>query len=50
MLPSGRMERPIAHELTLAIALGLFAASVWLHLPYGGGHVYSDIVSVFQVR
>jgi len=31
-----------------AVVLYLFAA--WLHIPYGGGHIYSDIVTVFQVR
>jgi len=32
------------------VAAILFLFGVWLHIPYGGGHVYSDIVSVFQNR
>lgn len=32
------------------VAAILFLLGVWLHIPYGGGHVYSDIVSVFQNR
>lgn len=32
------------------IAAGLYVAAVWFHIPYGGGHVYSDLVTVFQVR
>jgi hypothetical protein len=28
----------------------IYALGIWLHVPYGGGHIYSDIVSVFQVR
>jgi len=30
--------------------LAAYALGVWLHIPYGGGHVYSDLVTVFQVR
>src|SRR5712692_3612995 len=32
------------------VAALLYLLGVWLHFPYGGGHIYSDIVSVFQVR
>ena len=32
------------------MALLLYAIGVWLHIPYGGGHIYSDIVSVFQAQ
>jgi hypothetical protein len=32
----------------LLMALLIYAIGVWLHIPYGGGHIYSDIVSVFQ--
>jgi hypothetical protein len=28
----------------------LYLVGVWLHIPYGGGHIYSDIPTVFQVR
>ncbi len=28
----------------------IYVAGVWLHFPYGGGHIYSDIVTVFQTR
>jgi hypothetical protein len=32
------------------VALAAYSIAVWLHIPYGGGHVYSDLVTVFQVR
>jgi hypothetical protein len=28
----------------------IYVLGVWLHYPYGGGHIYSDIVTVFQTR
>ncbi|MDD4985335.1 MAG: hypothetical protein PHQ43_06025 [Dehalococcoidales bacterium] len=28
----------------------VYLFGVWAHIPYGGGHLYSDIVSVFQNR
>lgn len=28
----------------------LFLIGVWLHIPYSGGHIYSDIPTVFQNR
>ena len=31
-------------------ALAFYLLGVWLHIPYGGGHIYSDIVTVFQGR
>jgi len=37
-------------ELIYSIAFVLYLIGVWLHFPYGGGHTYSDIVSVFQIR
>ncbi len=33
-----------------ALAALFYAFGVWLHIPYGGGHVYSDLVTVFQIR
>ncbi len=30
--------------------LALFLLGIWLHLPYGGGNVYTDITYVFQER
>ena len=33
-----------------SVAVLLYLFSAWLHFPYGGGHIYSDLVSVFQVR
>jgi hypothetical protein len=33
-----------------AVAAILFLIGVWLHIPYGGGHIYSDIVTIFQTR
>lgn len=32
------------------IAGALYLFSVWEHVPYGGGHIYSDISTVFQNR
>jgi hypothetical protein len=35
----------------LAIAAGLlYLLGVWLHFPFGGGHFYSDITTIFQLR
>lgn len=35
----------------LFVAAGvLYLLGVWFHIPYGGGHIYSDIVTVFQNR
>jgi hypothetical protein len=36
--------------IAFSTAVGLYLVGVWLHIPYGGGHIYSDIVSVFQTR
>jgi len=44
------MQRSVSYKWVQAAALALYAFAIWLHLPYGGGHVYSDIVSVFQIR
>jgi hypothetical protein len=32
----------------LVVAFMVYALGIWLHIPYGGGHIYSDIVTVFQ--
>ena len=32
------------------IACALYLFGVWEHIPYGGGHIYSDIVTVYQDR
>jgi hypothetical protein len=32
----------------LVLAFMVYALGIWLHIPYGGGHIYSDIVTVFQ--
>ena len=42
-------KRP-ALLLAVAAAAPLYLFAVWLHFPYGGGHVYSDLVTVFQDR
>jgi len=44
------MSRRDSFDATLVTAVVLYLVSVWLHFPYGGGHIYSDIVSVFQTR
>lgn len=36
--------------MLLLATLVVFLIGFWLHIPYGGGYVYSDIVSVYQVR
>jgi hypothetical protein len=47
----GIRSRSIAQGSSLyLVALVAYTVAVWLHIPYGGGHVYSDLVTVFQVR
>ena len=36
--------------IVYSVAIGLYFFGAWLHIPYGGGHIYSDIPSVFQTR
>ncbi|MDV3278534.1 MAG: hypothetical protein LYZ69_08770 [Nitrososphaerales archaeon] len=36
-------------ELYLVTAI-LFLIGFWLHIPYGGGHIFSDIPTLFQQR
>ena len=35
---------------TFLLAGALYVLGMWAHIPYGGGHIYSDIISVFQDR
>jgi hypothetical protein len=43
--------RPSAGRLwAYYVAAVIYIFSVWEHIPYGGGHIYSDIVTVFQTR
>lgn len=35
---------------TFLLAVALYVFGMWAHIPYGGGHIYSDIISVFQDR
>jgi hypothetical protein len=37
-------------QRTLVIAMALYAIGVWLHIPYAGGRIYSDLPTVFQAR
>jgi hypothetical protein len=38
-------------EAWLFIAVGLFyLLGMWEHLPYSGGHIYSDLIAVYQNR
>lgn len=49
----GRIRRTIQNhdEWLPFIAVGAFyILGVWEHLPYSGGHIYSDIISVYQDR
>jgi len=39
-----------SRRVTLNAAAVLYVVGVWLHFPHGGGHIYSDIASVFQVN
>lgn len=39
-----------SRQKTLIAACLLYAVAVWLHFPNGGGHIYSDIPTVFQLR
>ncbi|MDA4123540.1 MAG: hypothetical protein OK456_10210 [Thaumarchaeota archaeon] len=34
----------------LVLAFMIYAFGIWLHIPFGGGHIYSDIVSVFGTQ
>ncbi|HXW37118.1 MAG TPA: hypothetical protein VEJ36_04365 [Nitrososphaerales archaeon] len=43
------MNRQVSYGSILLTAILLYLIGVWFHVPYGGGHVYSDIVTVFQV-
>lgn len=36
-------------DLYLVTAI-VFLIGFWLHIPYGGGHIYSDIATLFQQR
>ena len=45
-MPSGLSQR----RATLVAAALLYVVGVWLHFPHGGGHIYSDIPTVFQER
>jgi hypothetical protein len=36
-------------ELYIAVSV-IYLVGYWFHYPYGGGHIYSDIVTVFQTR
>jgi len=40
----------LKHGGLYLVATVLFLIGVWLHIPYGGGHIYSDIGVVFQNR
>ncbi|HUI86419.1 MAG TPA: hypothetical protein VLY21_04610 [Nitrososphaerales archaeon] len=44
------MKRNVSFDTIVVVALVLYAWSVWAHFPYAGGHIYSDIVTVFQIR
>lgn len=37
-------------RIVLTSAAVLYVVGVWLHYPYGGGHIYSDIPDVFISR
>lgn len=50
-MPSLRPAFNLASENAIYfVGLLLYILGFWLHVPYGGGHVYSDIVTVFQSR
>jgi hypothetical protein len=37
-------------RILYSTALGLYLFGIWLHLPYGGGYVYTSITYLFQER
>ena len=39
-----------SRQTALLAAVVLYAVGAWFHIPYGGGHIYSDIPTVFQNR
>ena len=39
-----------SRRVTLIAAAVLYVVGVWFHFPHGGGHIYSDIPTVFQLR
>ncbi len=39
-----------SRRVTLIAAAVLYVVGAWFHLPNGGGHIYSDIPTVFQLR
>ncbi len=47
---SNKQSRVHPDVLLFIVAGVLYLLGVWFHIPYGGGHIYSDIVSVFQNR
>src|SRR5580700_6111383 len=46
----GSHARPLSNYDIYLLAGVLYTVGVWLHIPYGGGHIYSDIPTVFQIR
>jgi len=51
--PDVRLRLWVTRHFPLVLystALVAYLFGVWWHIPYGGGHVYSDIVTVFQDR
>jgi len=46
----GSHARPLSNYDLYLLAGVLYIVGVWLHIPYGGGHIYSDIPTVFQTR
>ncbi|MGI0092272.1 MAG: hypothetical protein ACREBS_11245 [Nitrososphaerales archaeon] len=44
------MQSPDRKTWVYLLAGAVYVFSVWEHIPYGGGHIYSDIISVFQNR
>lgn len=43
------VNRALKSWLLISVAV-FFVIGVWEHLPYSGGHIYSDILSVYQNR
>jgi len=46
----GSSDQPLKNYDLYLLAGVLYVVAVWLHIPYGGGHIYSDIPTVFQTR
>jgi hypothetical protein len=50
LLPHSRTLVDLERRYLYGVTAAVFLIGVWLHIPYGGGHIYSDIPTLFQIR